>query len=325
MSAKTNANKNTLEHPLTKEITSIRIQAKKARLRLIPQKGHRLSIRSDKPLRVTKENTEEKETITLIISEKDFPPEESGGFNLGGKQNNILIRAPITWPITVLLFRGQVMVEPAHKVGRFNNLSIRIAGPGLVRTRNTKGTLHVSQREGDVHIHSHKGSLTVQGERAKARFQTCSGEMSFVGFKSQLQVDNSKGSLTTRAFKLPLTVNKFRGRLDFRQEKGPVYLKSMTGSISGYSKEGEVRGLIYPKEVSIETKTGRIHLDVPHSRAWVQADTSEGRLWTPTYFNRTRTGGMDRAQGRLKGKGKQAGRVSLKSHAGSIKIYQSTL
>ena len=98
VSAKTNANKNTLEHPLTKEITSIRIQAKKARLRLIPQKGHRLSIRSDKPLRVTKENTEEKETITLIISEKDFPPEESGGFNLGENKTISSSEPPLLGP-----------------------------------------------------------------------------------------------------------------------------------------------------------------------------------------------------------------------------------
>ena len=155
------------------------------------------------------------------------------------------------------------------------------------------------------------------------RLKACSGEMSFTGFKGQLRVDNSRGSLVVRTFQVPMTISKFRGRLHFRQEKGGVYLKGMTGSVDGYSQEGEIRGLIYPKEVNIETKTGKIHLDMPHSRAWVRADTWEGRLWTPSYFNRIRTGGMDRAQGRLRG-GKKTGNVSLKSRSGSIKVYQST-
>ena len=308
------------QHPLTSEIQNIRVQAKRANIHLTPQTDNKVSIQSEKPIEVT----EDKKKGTLLISEKDFSQEKSQALSLSTKQNKITLKAPIQKPITLVLFQGTVRAKSVPKAGSFKNLSIMIARRGLVHTRNTKGTLFVSQSTGDVQIHSHKGKLTIQGERVKARLQACQGEMSFVGFKSQMKVENSRGSLVTRSFKLPLTVSKFQGQVDFRQEKGAVYLKNITGSISGYSKEGEVRGLIYPKKVSIETKIGKIHLNIPQSQAWVQADTREGRLWTPTYFNRIRTGGIDRAQGRLRGKKRKDGHVSLKSQSGSIKVYQST-
>ena len=316
-----------IEHPLSPQISHIRIQLKKGNVRLIPQKSQKVSIQSEKPIEITKESIQKANKNTLVISEEEFFSFSEGQtFNITGQQNKVRIKVPIDKPITLVLFQGVVGVvgvESVAKVGSFNNLSIMMAGRGTIRTKNTKGMLLVSQRAGDVHIHSHKGKLVVQGERSHVRLQACSGEISFVGFKGQLRVDNSRGSLFTRAFKLPLTLHKFKGQLNFQQEKGALYLKSMTGSMSGYSKGGEVRGLIYPKQVNIETNTGKIHLNMPHSQAWVQADTWGGRLWVPTYFNRTRTGGMERAQGRLKGKGKRDGRVSLKSQSGSIKVYQS--
>ena len=318
------AKANNTQYQIDHQIHDIRIQAKKAHIHLIPQKGPNISIQSEKPIEITKEKTKSKEKFTLLISEKDFSLEKSPSFNIAGKPNKISIKVPVRWPLTVVLFQGNVLTKSVPQAGLFRHLVIMIAGRGSVNTRNTKGLLSVSQSTGDIQIHSHNGSLNIQGERANVSLQNCRGKMSVIGFKGRLRVDNSRGSLLARAFQLPLIVNKFKGSLNFRQERGQVHLKNMTGSISGYSKEGEIRGLLYPKEVNIETGTGKIHLDMPRSKAWVQADTWEGKLGTPSYFNRLRTGGMDRAQGRLKGRGKRDGRISLKSRSGSIKVYQST-
>ncbi len=297
-------------HPLSPEIKNIRIEARNAHVRLVPLTGPKktVSLKSEKPMKTGEENS------TFLVSEENFP--EKGHARPEGKPNRITIKAPLALPITVVLFRGQVTAD------RFAHLSVFISGKGSVKTRNTKGQLHISQSRGSINIHSHRGTLNIQAEKGTAHLKSCKGDMTFSGFKGRLSVDNSRGQLSVRAFKLPLTLNKFTGQLNFRQEKGGVYLKRVTGSVSGYSREGEVRGLIHPNNVDIETEKGRIHLDMPHSGAYVQADTWEGRLGTPVYFNRIRTGGMDRAYGQLRGK-KKAGHVSLKSRSGSIKVYQS--
>ena len=297
-------------YPLSPEIQNIRIEARRAHVRLAPLKGPKktVSLQYEKPMK-----TEEKDS-TFLISEENFPERNSP--HQDKKQNKITIKAPLALPITVVLFQGQVT---ANKLA---DLSVFISDEGSVRTRNTKGQLNISQSRGNINIHSHKGAINIQAERGKAHLKSCKGDMAFSGFKGRLTVDNSRGQLFVRAFKLPLILNQFTGQLNFRQEQGGVYLKKVTGSVSGYSKEGEVKGLIYPNNVDIETEKGRIHLDMPHSGAYIQADTWEGRLWTPVYFNRIRTGGMDRAHGQLKGR-KKVGNVSLKSRSGSIKVYQS--
>ena len=76
-------------------------------------------------------------------------------------------------------------------------------------------------------------------------------------------------------------------------------------------------------EARIETRTGKIWLDMPKSNIWVNAESWEGKIQTPNYFHHIRTGGMDRASGRLKGTIRRKGSVSLKSRSGSIIIHQS--
>ena len=298
----------TSSYPLSSEIKSLRVQLGKANLRLIPLKGDKLSIRSKQSLKVTEEDS------IMLISEEGFLSVSGDTLTTDKKQKAITIKVPSSLPITV------VLVEGALQADKFKNLSVFISHQGRTQIKNTKGQLNISQQSGNINVFSHRGPLKIQAEQAKVQVRACQGEMEFKGFKSQLMVNNSRGQLTVRAFDLPLTLNSFKGRLNFWQEKGDVHLKNVTGFISGYSKEGNVSGLIHPGTVRIETKKGDIRLNVPHSRAWVKVDTWEGRLWIPPYFNRTRTGGVERAQGRLR-KGKKSGQVFLKSHSGSIKIH----
>lgn len=299
-------------YELSSDVKNIRIQAHHAHIRLFQAKGKKkkMKVQYYRFLEFDEENS------TLVVSEDDFPNKKKSMKNIN-KRSVMTVWAP-SLPVRIVVFGGKVEINKFWKTDLF----ISMSGRGVVQVKNTAGNLNVFQREGDILIDSHKGDITVQAENSRVQLQSCKGQVKLSSFKGRIEVNKSSGHLSVRSFKSPLVLNKFTGRLEFRQEKAGVYLKPMIGSVFGYSKEGEVRGVIHPSEVNIETKAGRIHLDLPYSQAWVTAETWEGRIVTPVYFNRVKTGGMDRSKGRLRGK-KREGNVSLKSRSGSIRVYQS--
>ena len=301
------------EYVLSTEITNIRVQAHHASIRLLQSKGDRrkLKVQYRDILNV------EEEGQTMIISESSFPDEEKAWKSLNKVPEMKVWVPPL--PVKIAVFGGRVTVDKFWKT----DLSVFMSGEGSIDIKKAEGNLQIFQGAGSVYIESYKGNITVQAENSRVRLQSCKGQTDLSSFKGRVEVSRSSGNLSVRSFKSPLVLKKFTGQVKFQQEKGGVFFKPVIGSVSGYSKEGEVRGVVHPNEVNIETKTGKIHLDLPHSRAWVTAETWEGRIFTPVYFNRIKTGGMDRSQGRLKGSSKNKGNVFLKSHAGSIRVYQS--
>ncbi len=303
----------TLTRKLSPDIQSIRIEAHQAHIRLRKAVGKtkQLKIEYKNPLKITEDH------FTLRVFEEDFPEKETAWRRL--KKNPVMTVWAPKLPVKVAVFGGTV------EVSKFWNtdISISMPGKGAIYVKNQKaGNTHISQGAGKIKINAHKGNLTIQAEDSEIHLQSCAGKIKVSGFKGRLTVNKSRGHLFVRSFIAPLIINHFTGRLNFRQEKGGVYLKLAIGSVFGYSKEGEVRGAVYADEVNIETKTGKIHLDLPYSKAWVSAQTWEGRISTPAYFSRIKTGGMDRSKGQLRGR-KRTGNVSLKSQSGSIRVYQS--
>ncbi len=302
-------------YTLSPEITHIRIQAHYAHILLKQDKSkkkNQIKVQYNESLNIIEEES------TLIVSEKDFP-DEKAKWSYNRKRPILTLTAPSNLSLKIAVFAGKVEINKFWKT----NLSVFMPGKGFINIKNTAGTLNISQGSGNIKITSHKGDITVQAENSRLHLQSCKGgKINLNSFKGRTEVNKSRGSLFTRSFRSPLILNRWTGKLDFQQEKGGVYLRHITGSISGYSKNGEVRGLIYPHEVNIKTGSGKIHLDMPYSKAWVTAETWEGRLFPPVYFNRIKTGGVDRAKGWLKGS-KRKGNVSLKSRSGSIKVYQS--
>jgi len=301
---------------ISPEIKSIQISSHYAHVQLkkIRSKKNQLIIHHSIPLEVRTKDS------VLLISEKNFPQKKYAK-KIIKKKPSITVHAPSQLPITITLFSGEVSVSAFWKT----DLSIMIANKGTVRTNHTKGALNIYQREGQIKITSHKGSLNIQSEDSKINLYSCEGNINLQSFKGKISVNKSTGSLFLSTFKSPLILNHFTGSLKFHQEKGGVYLKPMIGSISGYSNEGEIRGAIHPHQVNIETKKGAINLDLPHSKAWVTAQTWEGKIYTPIYFHRIKTGGMDRSKGQLRGSKNKAANVSLKSYSGVIRVHQSTL
>ena len=312
-------------YDLSEDIKTVRVQVQNAHILVRnftqPKKSKRGLKQSKQKIRLkiqySKELSKEEKDSVLIISERNFPDKKSAWKPIG-KPPVMTVWAPSTVSLETAIFGGRVEVNKFRGAG----LSVFMASRGSVLVKNSTGGLNVFQSAGDIKILSHKGNITIQAEDSRVSVNSCKGHIDISSFKGRVEANGSSGRLSFRAFKSPLIVNKFTGRLDFQQEKGGIYLKPMIGSAFGYSKEGEVRGALHAGEAEIETKTGRIHLDIPYSRAWVTAQTWEGKIFTPVYFNRIKTGGVDRAKGRLRGS-KRKGNVSLKSHAGSIRVYQS--
>ncbi|MDE0119914.1 MAG: hypothetical protein OXM55_07915 [Bdellovibrionales bacterium] len=302
----------TRRHTLSSDIKNIRIQVHQVHIRLLKMKGKKKEIK----VQYHKTLSIEEEDSTLIVSEKDFPRSEK--YKEGLKKKPVMTVWATRLPVKIGIFEGTVQINQFWKT----DLALFVLGKGSINIKNTAGSLHIFQSSGDIGVQSHSGELMIQSEDSRIRLRSCKGQMNISSFKGHLEVNKSNGRLFVQSFKAPLVLKHFTGRLDFRQEKGGVYLKPLVGSVFGYSKEGEVRGVIRANEVDIETQTGRIHLDFPYSRAWVTAETWEGRIFTPLYFNRIKTGGIDRSKGQLRGT-KKKGSVSLKSHAGSIRVYQS--
>ena len=300
------------KYSVSQDIKSIRIQAHQAQIELIPRKDKKqeLKVKYSGEL-----DTEEEEDVFTVSVEK-FPDEELA-WKKTGKRPIIKVWAPAR-NLEVAVFGGKVLVDKFTNI----NLSVFMAGKGSVQVKRTKGTLKIFQSSGKISVNSHKGDITIQEEDSLVSLSSCKGKMNIRGFKGHLEVSKSSGYLDVKSFKAPLVLRRFAGQLTFQQEKGGVYFKPMIGSVIGFSKEGEIRGTLQPNEVNLKTDTGKIHLDLPYSQAWLTAETWEGKIFTPIYFHRVKTGGMDRSRGRLRGS-KHTGKVSLKSRSGSIRVYQS--
>ena len=323
-------------YKLSSDIEWVQVQAQAAQLRIIPVKVRKTNTA---PKKTSDKSSDTKQKTIQVeykgnfkvsskdkvfkISEKDFPPDNKDirKSKISDKERGrVTVWLPDQISLRVLTVSGRVEINNINSP----RLSVSMLSTGSIQLKNTGGDLSVFQESGEVHLSSHKGSLKVHAENSKVNIENCQGDMEVRSFKGRLSVQKSRGKLNVNTFKTPVILKGFSGQLISRQEKGGLYLKPMTGSIQAYSEEAEIRGKLYPDKVSIETKKGAIFLDMPGSRAWLSMESWDGRIKAPPYFYRVRTGGLNRARGRLRGKGKNKGEVALKSHSGSIRVYQSS-
>ena len=302
------------KYNLSSEIKSIRIQVHHAHVRVLRNKNKKQELRVKYKGNLKMEESND----VFAVSEGSFPNEKNV-WKLNNKKRSVMVLWVPKLPIEIALFSGKVEMDKLKQI----ELSVFMPGRGAIQLKNTDGKINIFQGTGNINIRSHKGDLAIQSEDSRIHLRDCRGKINLSGFKGHVKISKSRGHLIAHSFKSPLIINHFTGRLDFWQEKGGVYLKPMIGSVSGYSGQGEVRGTIHPNVVDLETDKGKIHLDFPYSRAWLTAQTWEGKVAAPRYFNRVKTGGMERVRGRLKGSKNNKGNISLKSHSGSIRVYQS--
>ena len=312
----------TRTYELSSDTQWVQVQVQTASVTIVPAK--KLSTSSkEKTIKIQYEGNFKVSSTGehFTISEREFfARDEREQTESDKNQAKLNIWLPDQISLRILTLSDRVEVKNV----KFPHLFVSMPSNGLIQLKNTNGDLNIFQESGTVRLSVHKGNAKIQTENSKLSMDNCHGNMEVRSFKGQLSIQKSSGKLYVNTFKTPVTLSHFTGQLISRQEKGGLYLKPMTGSIEATSAEAEIRGQLYPDKVSIETKKGAISLDMPGSRAWLSMESWEGRIKAPPYFYRVRTGGLNRARGRLRGKGKNKGDVALKSHSGSIRVYQSS-
>ncbi len=304
----------TTRYDLSENIQQLQIQLRSADLTLRKTKKKKsrvLTIQYEGSL-----DSKEEESLFSVFDRKALS-KKTAWLDLK-KRPKMSIWIPSNLLVQVSLFKGEIEVKKFWKTALF----ISLLGKGSVKTNHTSGNLQIFQGSGKIVVNKHEGDVKIQGENSQINIQSCKGKVEVKIFKGQISVQKSAGKFHIRSFKGSVLLKDLKGELSFLLEKKGIVFKPFRGSITGESKEGNVRGVIYPKNVNISTDRGMIFLDFPKSRAWVTAESWEGRIRTPAYFHRTKTGGMDRSKGQLRGSQKR-GKVSLKSRIGSIKVYQS--
>ena len=321
----------TRTYKLSSDIQWIQIQAKKAHVQIMPAKTISHKKKSSKTQLDTKPEEMKiqyegnfkvsSEDEGFYITERGFSSRHGENKVISNKEKmSVTVWLPAQQSLRVLAVSGRVEIQNIQS----SNLSVSMLSEGSIKVQNTKGNLNIFQGRGIVDLSSYKGDLKLHAENSRISMNNCHGNMEIRSFKGRLNIKKSSGKLFINTFKTPVILGHFDGHLTSRQEKGGLYLKPMTGSIQAYSEEAEIQGQLYPDTVDIETKKGAITLDMPGSRAWLSMESWEGRIKSPPYFYRSRTGGLNRARGRLRGKSKNKGEVTLKSHSGSIRVYQSS-
>ncbi len=260
----------------------------------------------------------------VLLTEKGFPP-SSSFYGENKKPYPLWLKLPAGKTVKVILFSGKVDVQKLS----FQKLFVSVLNQAHTEIKNTKGVLDIVQNHGDVVLKSHRGKVNLYSQDISLRVEDLKGPGVFKFLRGKMRLLNSSGFFDVRLFQGDLILRKSSSRLHFHGEKGGVYLRGFKGSVTGYLKEGEVRGQItQPHEVRMETGTADMFLDFPGTQAWLQAESWDGKVKTPPYFHRIRTGGVHRSEGRLRGgktgrKNEDSGSVILKTRSGSITVYQS--
>lgn len=302
------------------DIKTIRIQVSNSNIKVLPitSKKNELKIKNAHNFTIKEKNS------VLIISENSFLDQQKKSLlkkNLVKKKLvkklKVIIRVPPSIPVEIAAIGTVISIHKLKKT----NLLVSMIQKGTINIKNTKGKLNIFQKKGDINIDSHKGELNIQAEDSDIFLTNHKGKININSLKGSINILKSQGTATLYSFKSPIIFDKFLGFITFKQEKGGVRFKQVNSVISGYSKFGKLRGSMHPNKITLKTKSGDINISFTRVRAWVTAETQEGRIYAPVYFHRIKTGGIDRSKGRLRGvKGQSI--VSLKSYSGSIRVFQ---
>ena len=194
------------------------------------------------------------------------------------------------------------------------------AQKGEVSIEQSRGAFRVSLEEGLLKIKNSSGSIEARLYSAESSLSGFKGSVFIYSHLSGVALKESEGKFKILSYASPVYLEKLKGSLDFNVEKSDIRLKLFEGDVKGYSSQGSVTGSLTPKKVKIETGSGLIRLYFQASKARVEAQSWEGKVYAPRNFYKDRAGGVYKAKGSIKDRGPAAGQVSLKSQSGKIYI-----
>ncbi len=200
-----------------------------------------------------------------------------------------------------------------------SNITVSVK-KGQILLKNNQGDLQVHLDEGRLETKAHKGNVEVHSYLAPVFIEGLKGTLKISSLRAPLNIFQSQGQFNIQIFSGLVKLEKLSGDLTFHAEKSKVQLKSYKGNIQGYSGQGEVSGSLTPDKVKIETQFSPIRLYFANSKARVEAQSWEGKVFAPKNFYKDRAGGVYKASGSIRHRGDTPGNVQLTSRFGKISI-----
>ena len=197
------------------------------------------------------------------------------------------------------------------------NLSIK---KGDVLIENNQGFFSININKGNLEMNNNSGQLQAQIYSAKTKIDQFEGTARIVSYKKPMLIKNTKGSLEVNSFEGSVEIVKSEGSLRYHIGRSNIRIRSYKGSIKGVAKKGSIRGSLKPRKVQIQSESGDINLYFQNAKARVEAQSWEGKIYSPKSFYKDRSGGVSQSSGFITGKGDKTGIVSLKSRSGNIYI-----
>lgn len=203
----------------------------------------------------------------------------------------------------------------------FQKANIKVSlKKGQVLLKNNKGDLQVHLDEGRLELKSHQGSVEVHSYLAPVFLENLKGSLKISSLRAPLSIFQSQGKFNIQSFAGLIKLEKLSGDLSFHSEASKIQFKSYKGNIQGYSRRGEISGSVTPDQVKIETELSPIRLYFANSKARIEAQSWEGKVFAPKNFYKDRAGGVYKASGSIRQRGTIPGYVQLKSRSGRISI-----
>lgn len=242
------------------------------------------------------------------------------------------LKGPLTKQILIESIEGTVEITSdiiSQKQVEKNILNV--TGPGVPLSLFVlKGKFHISHWTKPVFVFSqnieiegsaNKGSWQLSLNKGKIKLNRFEGELEARGFRLNMDLKDLKGDFLFQFNEGQLKANRGEGELVYTTDKGNTILKNWKGNITGESVSGSLKGIsLKPDTIQINSKKGVIAMNFSGSRPSVDAFSGEGRIRSPRYMNKKYAGKSLAVTGRLRGNGKQEGKVSLKTERGDIYI-----
>ncbi len=302
----------------TKSIQRLHIIGVKARVHILGDQGSRLEVRisshggaDDLVPKAEVKNGE------IFIEAKGFHTKKSWekvvfrGKNVPDVQINI--KGP-SLPLRINLLEGDVVLKNwkhdfliSQKNGKIKSLS-----------NKGEGSLHLV--EGQVEMSSHIGNIKADLFRVQARYNKVKGEIWHKSFSGDVNINHALGTVHMQVNQGKVNVIGGKGNTHFDLGEAEFHFSKRSGLLKGKSLQGTIRAILdRAVKVSIQSKTGDVLLQVPHtSAARVDIGTQDGKLVVPQGLRTTKRGVYDIARGRLKGQ--EPGRLFVRTETGGITL-----
>ncbi|MDE0092294.1 MAG: hypothetical protein OXN83_03295 [Oligoflexia bacterium] len=271
-----------------KDIKSIHIQVPRLNLKVTPSDSPVHTVKGTKGLdcKVEKE--------ALVIKSQDFSSKKAWSNKNKEKPLELEISGP-SKNLQIFSLFSDISISNWSQPVFISSFKSQI------KSVNTKGSWHISLKEGAVNMKKHKSPLSVKA------------------FKIHFNLNHSEGHFNFQVNEGKIAIKRSKGRMNFMSDKSKIQLTQFIGNLKGFNRLGEIRATIQADQVDISTEEGAVRFYFIKQGPKITAYTETGKIYAPRYFYKKFSGKSTQASGRIKAKIKK-GYVSVKTERGNIYI-----